>query len=70
MLTRAPTPREIVGESIRNSRGQPWTPLQAFEEIGVPRFLEYLPDASAPGSAAAGAVGASPVPAATNMENE
>jgi hypothetical protein len=71
MQTRAPTPREIVGESLRNSRGRPWNPLAAFEVIGGPRFLEFLPDASsAPGSHAAGAVGASPVPAATFQENE
>lgn len=72
MRTLAPTPREIIAASIWNSRGQPFTPLAAFEAIGGPRFNEYLPGVCqrSAGAPAAGAVAASPAPAATNRENE
>ena len=33
--------REIFA---RRRRDVPWTPLQAFEIIGGPTFLEFLPD--------------------------
>jgi hypothetical protein len=78
MLTRAPTPREILTEWARNRHGARRTPavsVQCFhlefnEDMPDACHFPVLPDVSAPGSSAAGAVGASPVPAATNMENE
>lgn len=71
MQTRAPLPREILAEWARNRNGirTPFIAIQCFG-LELNETLSEVCQSAAHVGHAAGAVGASPVPAATNMENE
>ena len=71
MLTRAPTPREILTEWARNRHGTRRTPFVAIQCFGL-EVNEEMSDACCLGPAdCAAGVGVRPsAPAATNMENE
>ena len=59
-------PRDV----IRFTRGLPFTPLAAFEQIGGPRFLEFLPASTRPlpGPAGSNAAEGASAPASSAVD--